>query len=371
MKNKFCLIYNFSAHYRKSIFKKMDEELNCDFYFGDQLDWAPDILSMDVNVLKGFKGTLKNKRIFKFFIWQKGAFHLIFKKYEHYILYGDSFYLSNWFILLFAKILGKKTYLWTHGLYGDLNWKAKAFNFLFYKLSTKVLLYGNFSRNKMIELGFKKEKLVCIYNSLDYEKQVEIRNNITDKNPFKNHFKNDHPVIIYIGRIQQIKKLNYILESIWELKKEGIGVNFVVVGEDNEGVDLLNSVTDLNINSNVWLFGPSYSENILAELIYHSDVCVSPGNIGLTAMHCLVYGTPAITHDNYKNQMPEFEAIESGMTGDFFIENDVFDLKQKIKNWIHSDLKRRDFVRKKCFEMIDNRYNPAYQINVFKSLVND
>jgi glycosyltransferase involved in cell wall biosynthesis len=349
----------------------MDEELNCDFYFGDQLDWAPDILSMDVHILQGFKGTLKNKRIFKFFIWQKGAFHLIFKKYEHYILYGDSFYLSNWLILIFAKILGKKTYLWTHGLYVDLNWKSKLFNFLFYKMATKILLYGNFSRNKMIELGYEKEKLVCIYNSLDYDKQIAIRDKITQINPHINHFKNKNPVIIYIGRIQVIKKLNYILESICELKKEGIGVNFVVIGEDKEGVDLPNSITALNITENVWLFGPCYKEDTLAELIYHADVCISPGNIGLTAVHSLTYGTPAITHSNYKNQMPEFEAIESGITGDFFIENDVFDLKQKITKWINLDVSRRNFVRKKCFEMIDNRYNPNYQINVFKSLVND
>ena len=365
------MIYNFSAHYRKSIFGKMDTELNCDFYFGDKLDWAPDILSMDVNTLKGFKKTLENRRIFKFFIWQKGAVNLIFKNYKHYILYGDSFYLSNWFILIFARILGKKTYLWTHGLYGDLNWKSKWYNLLFYNLSTKILLYGNFSRNKMIELGFEKEKLVCIYNSLDYQKQIEIRNQITDNSIFKNYFKNDNPVIIYIGRVQFAKKLNYILDSIFELKKEWINVNFVVVGEDKEGVDLMNLTIDKNIKENVWLFGPCYNEEIIAELIYHADVCVSPGNIGLTAMHCLAYGTPAITHNNFKNQMPEFEAIVSGITGDFFIEDDVTDLTQKIKKWINLDLNRRNFVRKKCFEMIDNRYNPNYQINVFKSLAND
>jgi hypothetical protein len=67
MKNKFCLIYNFPQHYRETIFKLIDNELNCDFYFGDKLDWAPDIKPMDVSKLKGFKGILKNKKILKFF----------------------------------------------------------------------------------------------------------------------------------------------------------------------------------------------------------------------------------------------------------------------------------------------------------------
>ncbi len=44
----------------------MDTELNCDFYFGDKLDWAPDILSMDVNTLKGFKTLYFIRRFFLF-----------------------------------------------------------------------------------------------------------------------------------------------------------------------------------------------------------------------------------------------------------------------------------------------------------------
>ena len=33
-----------------------------------------------------------------------------------------------------------------------------------------------------------------------------------------------------------------------------------------------------------------------SELIYHSDLCVSPGNVGLTAIHSLTYGVPVATH---------------------------------------------------------------------------
>ena len=40
-----------------------------------------------------------------------------------------------------------------------------------------------------------------------------------------------------------------------------------------------------------------------------SDLTVSPGNIGLTAIHSLSYGTPVCSHSNFNNQMPESEAI--------------------------------------------------------------
>lgn len=54
-----------------------------------------------------------------------------------------------------------------------------------------------------------------------------------------------------------------------------------------------------------------------AEFIYNADLCVSPGNVGLTAMHSLVFGCPVITHNCFEWQMPEFEAIQPGITGDF------------------------------------------------------
>ena len=44
---------------------------------------------------------------------------------------------------------------------------------------------------------------------------------------------------------------------------------------------------------------------------------VSPGNVGLTAIHSLSYGTPVLTHNNFNNQMPEVESIQPGFNGYF------------------------------------------------------
>jgi glycosyltransferase involved in cell wall biosynthesis len=371
VRTKYCLIYNFYPHYREGIFIKMDTELDCDFYFGDGLDWAPDIKGMDLNVLNGFKKVLKNTRVFKYFTWQKGAWKLVFKEYNYYILYGDPFYLSNWIIMILARIMGKKTYIWTHGLYQELNWKSKNINLTFYRLATKILLYGDYSKNVMVKMGFKENKLLCIYNSLDYEKQLSFRKKLETSKLFGNYFNNEYPVIIYIGRIQKRKKVEYILKAMSNLNSEGVYVNLIVVGEDNENVDLISLAKILNLQNLIWLYGPCYNEEILSQLIYNSDVCVSPGNIGLTAMHTLCYGTPAITHSNFQNQMPEFEAIIPGITGDFFIEDDIDDLALKIRAWINLDNISRDKVRKNCFRIVDERYNPSYQIKIIKSMIDD
>ena len=50
--HKICLIYNYAQHYRIGIFKLLDQELSCDFYFGDQMD---DVKKLDYSELKNFK----------------------------------------------------------------------------------------------------------------------------------------------------------------------------------------------------------------------------------------------------------------------------------------------------------------------------
>jgi len=32
----------------------------------------------------------------------------------------------------------------------------------------------------------------------------------------------------------------------------------------------------------------------------------------------MIYGTPVITHDDFDQRKPEFEAIQAGLTGAFF-----------------------------------------------------
>ena len=76
-------------------------------------------------------------------------------------------------------------------------------------------------------------------------------------------------------------------------------------------------IEELGISDQTWLYGACYDDLTLAELFYNSHVCVSPGNVGLTAIHALSFGCPVISHGNFPYQMPEFESIIPSITGDF------------------------------------------------------
>jgi glycosyltransferase involved in cell wall biosynthesis len=97
---------------------------------------------------------------------------------------------------------------------------------------------------------------------------------------------------------------------------------------------------------------------------------VSPGNVGLTAIHSLSFGTPVCTHSNFFNQMPEVEVIEEGVTGCFFEENNIESLDNVISKWVNFP-KDRSVIRDNCYQIIDDLYNPYNQLNVIKSLLNE
>ena len=365
---KVCCIFNIAALYRQAIYQLMDRELQCDFFIGDKTQSPME--TMDYNSLKGYKGLLNNIMLFGGFYWQKGIYKPLFSNYKIYIMIGDPFCLSNWIILLWSRLTNRKTILWTHGWYGNETSIKKNAKKFFFWLSNKILLYGDYAKSLMIEEGISEKKLDCIYNSLNYDKQFEIRKNLVKTTIYSDYFGNDNPVLFYIGRLQKVKRLNMILEAMNKLKKEGIQTNFIYIGKDIENLELGELTLKYDLIDSVWAYGPLYEERLIGEFMFSADVCVSPGNVGLTAIHCLTYGLPVITHKNFVNQGPEVEAISEHITGIFFKENDTDDLTMKIKNWLSSAKKKgRSGIASNCFRIIDERYNPYYQIKVIKSAI--
>lgn len=363
-------IFNIFPHYREEIYHLMDKELKCDFYAGDRIQQP--LKNLDYTKLNGFQYLFKNV-FYKKLYWQVGI-HRVFKsKYKAYILTGDPYGLSNWLVLLYAKITSKKVYLWAHGLNGHEGKLRLFFKKIFFKMGYKSFIYSDLARDFMLSIGFTNEELVPVYNSLGYSSQMEVRNALLSKNVGLPQFKTQHPYLIYVGRIQEEeKKLYLIIEAMHLLQREGIKTNLLLVGRIIQDKKIRTAIKKYKLNDHVLFYGSLFDETILGEFFYKASACVCPGNIGLTAIHSLQYGAPVITHDRFEVQMPEYEAVTNDLTGSFFKYNKVEDLKNKIKQWISIDAKKRNQVQKACFKMIDERYNPMSQLQIIKqTLKND
>ena len=363
-----CIISNIGAHYRFSIYNQMAHTFSCAFHFGDKVE--TDIKTFDYTQLEGYRKTLKN-RYLRHFYWQSGSVRLVFKPYKYYILDGEPYCLSSWAILFLARLTGKKTIAWTHGWYGRESHAKKWIKKVFYSLHNKLMVYSEYAIHLMQQEGFSSKKMYCIANSMDSDKEKELRNSLSETTVYTDHFGNTFPTIIYCGRIQKSKKLEMLIDSIHLLKEEGFNVNAIVIGKDIEQVNLEDRARKLGIEKQLWMYGPCHDDHILSQLFFNAHVCVSPGNVGLTAIHSLTFGCPVITHNNFSYQGPEFEAIQPGITGDFFTQDNTIDLKEKIKNWIFIAPKDRKEVRLAAYKEIDRKWNIHYQVDVIKRVLHE
>lgn len=363
---RLCLIYNFAQHYRTSIFKLIDQEFNCDYVFGDSMS---DVKKMDYSLLKGKVTEVCTKQLFGGWYFQPGVLRLLQKEYDAYLLLGETRSLSTWLFSIKARLFypKKKVYFWSHGWYGKETRTEKTIKKILFKLPNGgIFLYGNYARNLMIKEGFNPARLFVIHNSLAYEEQMIIRQQLIAKPIYQEHFNNDYPNLFFVGRLTAVKQLDMLLKAMSILKTKGQFYNVTLIGGGEKQKELTTLAKQLDLDSNVWFYGPCYDEKTLGEMIYNADLCVSPGNVGLTAMHTMVFGTPVLTHDDFPHQMPEFEAIQEGKTGAFFRYGDVNDLAGKISSWFVETGNRREEIREACMKEIDDNWTPQFQIDVLK-----
>ena len=364
---KLCLVFNIASKYREAIYKSIDKEWDCDWYF---MRNTTDIKCMKLNSLAHVTEVGSWKIPHTPFYYQKGIPSLLWRKeYQTYFMLGELFCLSTWCFLLLRKFFfpHKKVYFWTHGWYGKETPIRKVLKKVFFKAVDGVFLYGNHAKQLMVKEGFEERKLFVIHNSLDYDKQLALRNSLQPTDIYQKYFGNKNPNLIFIGRLTTVKRIDLLLEALVMLKNKGKMFNLILVGDGVEKAHLEEKVQKLNLEDQVWFYGACYDEKVNAELIYNADLCVSPGNVGLTAIHAMTFGCPVITHDNFPYQMPEFEAIKQGETGDFFKYNDAESIAECIEKWFAFAKGNRDAIRKACCKEIDSSWTPAYQMGVLKN----
>ncbi len=360
---KINVIYHHFPHYRAPVLRELVSNGEYEYSFHASLK--------DLDGIKVFKGDDVvdiHPLDFKFQgpIWVlKGYWSaLLDTQAKAIVLHAPPNMPAAWLIMIFGRLLGKKMFFWVHGWLKPEPILKRFIRNIFFGLSDKVMVYGERARKLASESGFSSKKVWPIYNSLDYDKAKKVLSKIgsdnASENPLPQSFFKEgaNPIIICTARLTEQCQFDLLLTAAEILKKQGAPINILLVGDGPERKNLENTAIELDLD--VHFYGACYDEDILGNLLYYSDLTVSPGKIGLTAMHSLTYGTPAITHGKLDAQMPEFEAIEAGKSGLFFQHDDANDLADKILLWLNMD-QSREVIRKNCQSVISKKWNPARQ----------
>lgn len=360
-KMRVLLVYHYVAKYREPIFRELAETGNFNVAADTQSNNDIEIVSPDF-YQPSFFIKLQNVWFGRSFLWQMGLLKQVFsRKYDAVVFLGDPFFLSTWVSVVFIKLMKKRSVLWTHGFIRNGGTKDQIKLFL-YRIVDALFLYGDHAKENLIQYGISKDKLYPIYNSLDYLEQKKLRDSVNAdrvKQIRANLFEEDHFQIVFVGRLTHHKKLNVLIELLVELEKRGVIANLLLIGDGAARTELENLVCSFKgLKSRVNFYGKTYEEEELCCLLMSSDLCVAPGEIGLTAMHVMAYGIPVVTHDDLNSQMPEYESVIEGLTGRLY-SHGVFDsLVEVVENCIQNPIVN---VRSNCISLIEAKYSPVAQ----------
>jgi len=297
-------------------------------------------------------------------VWQWGAIKAGFSpKFDVILMMANPRDPGLWFCALGARLTGKRLLMWTHGSkHPDRH--PSIIRRLWHNLAHALLFYGQSGQSIAIKNGTPPFKCHVVFNSLDYDQQKSFRTSILpDQSKIlrRKLFGDENiPVIICISRFHARKQIDILLNAHHILKIQKQQVHLLLVG-DGDQMEPLRKLAEKNQTLEQTIFyGPCYDEPETASLLMAADLCVIPGDIGLSAMHALAYGIPVITHDDPTSHGPEFESIIPELTGEFFHKDDAEHLAIIMSNWLFPK-PRKLAVSQYCINIIEQHYTPERQ----------
>jgi len=374
MSKRCAVVYHFFPHYRRPVMERLlASAAQTWVLFGDtsgeQVEgtiaaWTPADPDRFVRTrLRRLPGGL---------LWQSGLIGLALSpRYSTIVYLADPHFPATWLSAILARLSGKRVLFWTHGWLRREGFAKRCLRSTFHRLAHGLLLYGRRARVLGIEAGFAAERLHVIYNSLDDEAQLRALGTIDDAERRRIRaelFTGDvqTPVVVCTTRLTQVRRLDRLLDAVAELAHRGRRVNVLLVGDGPERTALENQATRLGLT--VHFAGACYDESRLARYISCANCTVAPGKVGLTAMHSMAFGVPVLTHADADDQMPEWESIVPGLTGDLFAPGEVTAIAAAIERWTVTAFPSES-VRQACLTVISRFYNPSNQVRLIEAAV--
>ncbi|MBE6485582.1 MAG: glycosyltransferase [Methanosphaera stadtmanae] len=163
-----------------------------------------------------------------------------------------------------------------------------------------------------------------IYNGMN----LEVFDNLPKKGTFKNKNNITSPYILYLGRIDALKGINYIIEAFSKLPEEYSEYKLIIAGKITDYKKELDKIIKTNNLENKIIFTGFIDENDKISIYHDAELFVNPvkymGGVSITVFESLLSNTPVIVT---KESGELVEKIDAGSIVEY---GDVESLKNEI-----------------------------------------
>ena len=165
----------------------------------------------------------------------------------------------------------------------------------------------------------------------------------------------DRPrAVLFVGRLTEKADLRLLLEALHDPRLRNVRLEVIGDGPDRAALEA--RAAELGVDA-VW-HGGLTDEARIARVANRCRLFCYPGQVGLSLIHAMAYGLPAIVHGDRLRHMPEIAAFTEGETGRSFPVGDPAGLASTLAGLI-DDLPALVAASAEAARRADTTYNTA------------
>lgn len=301
--------------------------------------------------------------------WQRNVFkYLRIFNPEVLVILGMSGNLTNWLIILWARMKKRKLVIWACGWEsqkkGSLYLKIKqAFMYLFYLSAERILVYSTKDREYFKGLSVDPEKLIVCYNGIEID-HLAPREELIRTKAIKlreEEGADKKKVFLYVGGMLREKEVDLLVEAFADLHAIRPDAVLWLVGDgpDRKYFEELAAVKGIR---DVKFWGRIIDE--ADQFFAAADFFVLPGVGGLALNQAMFWGIPCI---GTEADGTDEDLIIDGVTGMRFLKSDKASLFNAMRACVELGAEQRKTYGDNCSSLIVNQSNVSEMVETFSN----
>lgn len=304
-------------------------------------------------------------------VWQRLPWLEIARNYDVVIVDGNPRMVAQSMLAVLLRLLRRSVVVWNI-LYSIRNQPfSERVRLLWWRMFDAFFLYTDREAEDLKAKGFQKAVVLAANNGLDQhriesEKQKWSRERLTDFQAENELF--GRIVVLSTGRLIERNRYQDMVEALPCVARDHPTVLWCIIGSGPSEQQLRDLVAERELNNYVRIVGALHDEEKLAPWFLSSSLFVHPGGIGLSLLHAFGYGLPVVTHNNARNQGPEYALFKNGHTGSAFEEGNVTDLGRVVSALLR-DTERRKRMSNAVTSITREKHNTEVMAQRFTDLI--
>ena len=267
--------------------------------------------------------------------------------------------LSNVLACIYARLFPVRFIWWGHGIRPRSTYIGVRLRLWLTRQADAIVFYDSAQADKLVSLGVPREKVFVAPNSVDTEGIARL---------VREQPRSERNRVLYIGRLRRAKKANLLLRGFAHACSHlEPGTKLTIIGDGSERTNLEHLAAQLGIADRVEFTGALYQQELLAPWFNSAWVSVSPGCVGLSAIHSLAYGVPMIAAQSEPHG-PEVAALKDGVNALFFPSDDAEALAQKFI-YLANDQEQWQQMAQAARRTVQERFSLSLMVHAFEQAV--